>query len=84
MFHAEVFLSTITLSRVQALVQERKFEVAKQKSLCSHIRTCIFSVTLMKGCAAAFPAIKDSKWPVISSEQREVNSNNAFKLWGIY
>lgn len=84
MFQAEDFLSTITLSCVQALVQEGEFEVAKQKSLSEHITTCIFSVTLMKGCAAAFPVIKESKWPVFSSEQHEGNSNNAFKLWGIY
>lgn len=38
----------------------------------------------MKGCAAAFPVIKETKWPVFSSEQHEGNSNNAFKLWGIY
>lgn len=39
---------------------------------------------LMKGCAAAFPAIKGSKWAVFCSEQHGGNSNNAFKLWGIY
>lgn len=38
----------------------------------------------MKGCAAAFPVIKESKWAVFCSEQHVANSNNAFKLWGIY
>lgn len=35
----------------------------------------------MKGCAAAFPVIKEGKWAVFCSEQHVGNSNNAFKLW---